>query len=384
MRSKIVVFLLLLLIVLLQCGRTSSPIPLCTSITRQFASWPVPYHLAFLSRERQNKDWEIYLLVDPTRPPINLTESPGDDGYVQGIENITWSPNGKLLAFVSERNLIQAIHILNLAEYSPRPLLVRIHASDFYWPFYLAWSPLGDRIAFVAEEVEDEALALYVVNTDGSSLQKIYTPNVQGRSWPVFPSWSPEGTGIAFYLVQGDGGVGIVQVDKTRQVLLSSETVSDFEPVNWRPWHEVTRDMLPSVRAPSWSPDGSSLAFAAWTGWIDGGDMLFITDRDGHALRKLGEGNAPEWSPVRDQIVFVRGGQIYVVEATGKNERQLTFEGENGTPRWSPDGCYIAFTSNRDGDWEIYVMNADGSSQTNVSNRPNTDDVYPLWRSLGP
>ncbi|MCS7160635.1 MAG: hypothetical protein RMJ19_09200, partial [Gemmatales bacterium] len=47
-------------------------------------------------------------------------------------------------------------------------------------------------------------------------------------------------------------------------------------------------------------------------------------------------------------------------------------------PVWSPDGKMIAFTSNRDGNYEIYVMNADGSHPRRLTNQPGRDD-YPGW-----
>ena len=51
-------------------------------------------------------------------------------------------------------------------------------------------------------------------------------------------------------------------------------------------------------------------------------------------------------------------------------------------PRWSPDGMRIAFLSNRDGNSEIYVMNADGSDVTNLTNSPG-NELYPVWSPDG-
>jgi TolB protein len=67
--------------------------------------------------------------------------------------------------------------------------------------------------------------------------------------------------------------------------------------------------------------------------------------------------------------------EIYVMNADGSNQTRLTNNpGLDGDPCFSPDGTKIAFRSNRDVGWEIYVMNADGSNQTRLTNEPGWDE----------
>src|SRR5680860_346125 len=56
---------------------------------------------------------------------------------------------------------------------------------------------------------------------------------------------------------------------------------------------------------------------------------------------------------------------------------------DNGDPAWSPDGKKFAFQSNRDGNFEIYVMNTDGTGQVNLSNNPGSYDSDPAWSPDG-
>ena len=96
----------------------------------------------------------------------------------------------------------------------------------------------------------------------------------------------------------------------------------------------------------------------------------------------------PSWSPDGGQIAFSSYGDgnwdIYVMAADGSNPTRLTDDSRQDVqPSWSPDGGRIVFSSNRrDGNWDIYVMAADGSNPTRLTDDSRRDE-YPSWSPDG-
>jgi dipeptidyl aminopeptidase/acylaminoacyl peptidase len=140
--------------------------------------------------------------------------------------------------------------------------------------------------------------------------------------------------------------------------------------------------------APSWSPDGRSIAF---TTFRNGDGDIYVMDTGGGDQHRLTSNPAhddlPTWSPDGSRIAFVsnRAGnlEIYVMDADGSNQTRLTFlPGADYEPTWSPDGKRIAWRSDRDGNPEIYSMNADGSDQIRLTDNP-ASDYSPTWGADG-
>ncbi len=138
-------------------------------------------------------------------------------------------------------------------------------------------------------------------------------------------------------------------------------------------------------------------AAAAETVRPNGSWRLVVRNHEGNLeVWRLGEGDErqltsngaadydPAWSPDGWLIAFVSGrfgsDDIFIMDANGQDDRRLTYyDGYDKHPTWSPDGRHIAFWSDRqEGRRQIWVMNADGTGQTNLSNSP-ANDWDPVW-----
>jgi Tol biopolymer transport system component len=125
----------------------------------------------------------------------------------------------------------------------------------------------------------------------------------------------------------------------------------------------------------------------AFTSGRDGNDEIYKMNEDGSNQTNLTKNAASDTqaavSPDGTKIAFVRRdydgedpkGEIFVMNADGSNQMNRTKNaGDDFSPAWSPDGAHIAFTSTRDGNPEVYIMDAtDGANQENITNNPARD-----------
>jgi TolB protein len=93
--------------------------------------------------------------------------------------------------------------------------------------------------------------------------------------------------------------------------------------------------------------------------------------------------SGPAWSREGRRLAFERNGAIAVVDAAGHGLRRLTSgHSDDFEPTWSPQG-WIAFASDRSGNWQIYAMNADGTGVVKLTDDPGADDQAPAWSPDG-
>lgn len=134
---------------------------------------------------------------------------------------------------------------------------------------------------------------------------------------------------------------------------------------------DTSGSLLPSVAA------AASGVHVVWTDGRSGNSEIYYKRMPGDPVA-VGNG----------RIAFTRSlagrPQIFTVDASGGDERQLTAEGANEYPAWSRDGSRLAFASDRSGDWEIWVVDADGSNQTSLTGAATPGaDFVPDWSQDG-
>ena len=275
-------------------------------------------------------NWEIYLIsVDGEL--AQLTDDSADD------LSPDWSPDGKRIVFSSNRNGKQHIFVMNADGSSLTPI-TNSQAEDTE----PAWAPDGKRIVFASNK--DGNKDIYVMNADGSDLRRLTEdPGVEST-----PKWSINGR-IVFTSNRG-GQSDIYVMDESGR--------------------NVTRLTTTGATRPAWSPDGKKITFVsralemiARAYWL----QVYTIDADGSNLKMVTRSPhstfMPKWSANGQTLAFVveyHGvrANIFEIPVQGGNPKRLTAGPKfDGWPSYSPDGAKLAFESNRNGNYEIYVMN---------------------------
>ena len=255
------------------------------------------------------------------------------------------------IAFRSERDQQDSeIYVMN-ADGSGQTRLTRMPGYDGR----PSWSPDGRYIAFQSHRDGDGEV--YVMNSDGTGLTNL----TKHPAIDLFPAWSPDGRYIAFVSSRDSNyEIYVMNADGSEQTRLTYNTFSEWFP--------------------SWSPDGKRIVF---DGDPNGNytDDIYVMNADGTGRINLTSGERrdfkPSWSPDGQHIAFTSEyDEIWVMNIDGSG---MTLLSEGDEAKWSPDGRHIVFISGRDGMWQVYVMNADGTGQTNVTKTMTELDAEPAW-----
>jgi Tol biopolymer transport system component len=217
-----------------------------------------------------------------------------------------------------------------------------------------SWSPDGTQIAYDSWHFAERDFDIWVMNADGSSKRQLTTSPLRD----VLPAWSPDGRSIAF--------------SRKR----AHSRVEDLWLI--RPDGSGEHLYVRGAAGGGWSPDGRHYVYSL------GGD-LYVAGRRLTRTRAYEAAGAGSWSPDGRKIVFTswpvgKFGDVYLLDVkSGKTKRLTSSRGDDTDASWSPDGRQILFDSTRDGNREVYVMNADGSGARNLTHNP-AEDWADTWR----
>jgi TolB protein len=226
-----------------------------------------------------------------------------------------------------------------------------------------AFSPEG-RLAFASDREGNFNIYAKARGTTGELLQL-----TRNTAQDYSPAWAPESGYLAFVTTRnGNADIYVIQAAESA------------------PARPVTRSRADDVD-PTWAPHELQIAFASnRAGTYDIWTVGFAEPLT-RVTGSLGDDFEPTWSPDGKALAFTRrkpgtgNYDIYTFDLQGRTLRRLTTDpAEDSGPSWSPDGTQIAFVSDRGGDYDIYVMNADGSNEENFSDNAALFDVAPNWR----
>ncbi|MCX6555953.1 MAG: hypothetical protein NTW95_00740 [Candidatus Aminicenantes bacterium] len=243
-----------------------------------------------------------------------------------GLNHLDWSPDGTrfaLVGYMDNTNLTWSIHTVNVDGTN----LTRLTAVGNVQDSEPSWSPNGLHIAFTRMfPQQNNRNELWLMNADGSNQRTI---GVQGFA----AKWSPDSARFIYTSNRsGNQEIYTCNIDGSNELQLTHTSVDEWMP--------------------TWSPDGSQIAFSLSTGVWEAGSRTTY--------------------------------EIFVMNNDGTNVRQLTNNNFfDYYPRWSANGTRITFESDRAAaeHWEVYVMNTDGTDVRRVTNSPGSyTAICPTWR----
>ena len=182
-----------------------------------------------------------------------------------------------------------------------------------------------------------------------------------------FPTWSPDGSRLA-YCTRDGAFYGQIRIVNA----------------NGKGSRQLTH-LKSGACFPEWSPKGNEIAITLID--VEGtSTRLAIVDENGMLLRELGVGRAAHWSPDGKQLVFLRplshlrqGSSIWIMGADGSGAKEILEDSSRAVQAgWLPDGAGILFSSERDGSAAAFTVDLDGKNVRKLGADPLMNWFHPV------
>ena len=388
-----------------------TPVPLTAA-----AGWesqpslsPDGNQVAYVWRQADDVTTHIYLKLVGEGKPLRLTADP------QSEECPAFSPDGRTIAFIrfpdASTSRIYVIPALGGAE--------RLVAEGRFGCLTgLAWSPDGRFLAVAENHAQSDSLSLSLVGVENGEKRGL-TKASDAKTADRDPVFSPDGRFLLFTRCRGNSLCGLYLLD------LAAGYQPAIEP-------RLLRQESGEIAGATWTANGKEVVYAlseyarinyhlmrvgvergsqpqrlAFTGErttrptiaLRGNRLAYKQDlwdsdiwqvQPGKAPRSFVSSTrmeyAPQYSPDGKRVAFSsdRSGlqEIWVCDGDGRNPVQLTHfdAAPSGTPRWSPDGRWIAFDHQAK---EIYLMASDGGQVRRLARDEGDTEIIPSWSGDG-